>query len=86
MPTISQFYGIIIRMYYNDHAPPHFHAEYAEWELIVGISDVSVIAGKAPNRVRAMVLEWAAQHQSELLANWERGRAQTPLIPVDPLV
>ena len=52
MPVISQFYGILIRMFYNDHVPPHFHAIYGEYELIVGISSITILEGKAPNRVR----------------------------------
>jgi hypothetical protein len=70
MPTISQFYGIAIRMFYNDHAPPHFHAVYGEYELIVGVSPIAILIGSAPGRVRSMVLEWAALHQQELQDNW----------------
>lgn len=69
MPVISSFYGILIRMFYNDHAPPHFHAVYGEFELAVGISPIVILEGSAPNRVRSMVLEWAALHQQELLAD-----------------
>lgn len=68
MPVISQFYGILIRMFYNDHAPPHFHAVYGEYELLVSISPI-IMQGHAPSRVRSMVLEWAALHQQELLDN-----------------
>jgi hypothetical protein len=85
MPVISRFYGIIIRMFYNDHAPPHFHAVYGEHELLVGIDPVTVIRGAAPGRVKSMVLEWAALHQTELLDNWQRGRRTDPLSPIDPL-
>ncbi|MGL4497693.1 MAG: DUF4160 domain-containing protein, partial [Chroococcales cyanobacterium] len=45
MPSISQFYGILIRMFYNDHAPPHFHAVYGEYELIVGIAPITILQG-----------------------------------------
>ncbi len=74
MPVISQFYGILIRMFYNDHVPPHFHAVYGEYELIVGISPITILQGKAPNRVRSLVLEWTALHQQELSENWNRCR------------
>ncbi len=85
MPVISQFYGITIRMFYNDHAPPHFHALYAEYELIVGIEPIRILEGQTPNRVRSMVLEWTALHQQELLDDWNRcRRGETPL-PVEPL-
>ena len=85
MPVISQFYGIMIRMFYNDHAPPHFHAAYGEYELIVGISPITIMQGKAPNRVRSMVLEWAALHQQELLDNWNRCRQSQVLLSIEPL-
>lgn len=85
MPTISQFYGIAIRMFYNDHAPPHFHAVYGEYELIVGISPIAILAGSAPGRVRSMVLEWAALRQQELQDNWSRCRNADAPEPVPPL-
>ena len=74
MPEISRFYGIVIRMFYNDHVPPHFHAIYGEHELIVGISPIAILAGDAPARVRSMVLEWAALNQPSLIDDWERCR------------
>jgi hypothetical protein len=70
MPEISRFYGIVIKMYYNDHAPPHFHAEYGNADMLVGIDTLSIIAGKLPARAAGMVLEWASSHQSELQAAW----------------
>jgi hypothetical protein len=85
MPTISQFYGIIIRMFFNDHAPPHFHASYGEYELIVGIQPITILRGHAPQRVRSMVLEWAALHQQELLADWQRCRNAEAPLPIAPL-
>ena len=48
MPLIAEFYGILIRMFYNDHAPPHFHAVYGEHELVVGISPIRILDGQAP--------------------------------------
>lgn len=86
MPTISVFYGILIRMFYNDHAPPHFHAIYNEYELVVGISPILLMAGAAPNRVRSLVVEWAAIHQAELLADWERCRQGQSPAPIEGLV
>ena len=70
MPTISFFYGIMIKMFFDDHAPPHFHAEYGENELIVGITPIKVLHGDAHQRMKSMVLEWAALHQEELFENW----------------
>lgn len=86
MPTISRFYGIDIRMFYNDHAPPHFHALYGEFELIVDIQPILIREGSAPGRVRSMVLEWAALHQQELMEDWKRCRdalAPNPIAPLD---
>lgn len=86
MPEISRFYGIIIRMYYDDHAPPHFHAIYAEHEIVVGISPIEIREGDAPNRVKSMVMEWAAMHQQELLDDWaccRDGRVPHPITPLD---
>lgn len=86
MPIISQFYGITIRMFYGDHPPPHFHAIYGEFELIVGISPVKIMKGKGPMRVRSLILEWAAMHQEELLENWENcqnGKEPEPIIPLE---
>jgi len=85
MPTVSQFYGISIRMFYNDHVPPHFHAVYAEHELIVGINPIAILEGSAPSRVRSMALEWAALHQQELQDDWDRCRRAEAPIPIAPL-
>lgn len=71
MPTISRFYGIIIRMFFDEHAPPHFHAEYAEFHAQIVIETLQVRVGGLPRRALALVLEWAASHQAELLENWK---------------
>ena len=85
MPTISRFYGIIIRMFYRDHAPPHFHAVYGGDELQIGISPIKILEGESPGRVRSMALEWAALHQEELLIDWERCQQGLEPFPIDPL-
>jgi hypothetical protein len=74
MPTISIFYGIVVQMYWRDHAPPHFHAYYQGFEGLFDISTGEVIAGQLPPKPRKIVKEWAALNQSELLENWERGK------------
>ena len=71
MPTISAFYGILIQMFWSDHAPPHFHALYAEFEILVDIRTLEVIRGKLPRRAQVLVLEWAAQHRDELMEDWK---------------
>ena len=67
MPTISQFFGIVIQMFWREHAPPHFHALYAEHEALIDIRTLDVIGGKLPRRAMALVLEWAALHRVELM-------------------
>ena len=66
MPEISRFYGIVIRMFFDDHEPPHFHAGYAEDEALVTIETQAVIAGRLPPRALGLVAEWTALHQEEL--------------------
>lgn len=84
MPTISRFYGIVVFMNYNDHAPPHFHARYQDQEVSVEI-DSGMVQGKMSRRALQMLFEWADQHRNELLRNWERAVARDPLEPIDPL-
>lgn len=67
MPEISRFFGIVIRMYFDDHNPPHFHAAYAGNEAQVGIEPIAILDGALPNRAASMVFEWAALHQLELI-------------------
>ena len=85
MPEISRFYGIIIKMYFGDHNPPHFHVQYGSQEAVVGIHTLGVLRGKLPPRIMGMVVEWATMHQEELLADWERAVALKPLEKIDPL-
>ena len=78
IPEISGFYGIIIRMYFKDYVPPHFHAEYKDYKAEYDIRTFEIIAGNLPSRANAMVLEWASIHREKLNMNWKR--AQTPEI------
>ena len=71
MPTISIFYGVLIQMFWQDHAPPHFHALYAEFEVLIDIRTLEVLEGALPRRALALVLEWAQAHRAELLEDWE---------------
>lgn len=86
MPQISRFLGIKIYFYYNDHPPPHFQAIYGEYQADFDINTLGIISGKLPNRVRALVVEWAASHQDELQENWQRARDGLPLHKIAPLV
>ncbi len=70
MPVISSFYGILIKMYFGDHAPPHFHAEYAEFSAQLSIKDFAIIEGCLPPKALALVVEWASIHNEELMKNW----------------
>ena len=72
-------------MYYNDHAPPHFHVRYAGRQAVIGINDLAILEGSLPRRAMALALEWAALHRDELARDWELARAQAPLLPIAPL-
>ena len=63
MPELSRFYGIVVRMFFNDHAPPHFHAYYGSDEALFAIETLSLIAGRLPARATGLAVEWASQHQ-----------------------
>ncbi|HOK03140.1 MAG TPA: DUF4160 domain-containing protein [Spirochaetota bacterium] len=86
MPEISRFYGIIVRMFTDDHAPPHFHAFYNEFEILMDIEDFRILAGNFPPKALALTIEWAAIHQSELLKNWELACNKKPTFKIDPLI
>lgn len=85
MPEISRFYGIVIRMFYNDHFPPHFHAEYGGYEALIDMNTLAVVAGKLPPRALGLVMEWASYHQNELKSNWEKARNLELLDKIVPL-
>jgi len=85
MPELSRFYGIIIKMFVNDHPPAHFHAEYQEYEALFDIRTLEVIKGNLPNRARLLVVEWALEHRQELITNWKNARKPAPLNKIKPL-
>ena len=86
MPQISYFLGVIIRMFYREHNPPHFHAYYGDYEALIDIQKNELLSGNLPPRVLGLVVEWTALHQQELMANWERSKKQEPLQAIEPLV
>lgn len=86
MPEISRFLGIVIYIYYNDHNPPHFHAEYGKYSAIFSIEDLQLIDGKLPVRVISLVLEWAFIHREELLVDWNLAKKKAPLNKIKGLV
>ena len=85
MPEISRFYGIIIRMYFQDHNPPHFHAEYQGMKAEYDIRTLDILAGRLPKRANALVLEWASQHKDELTNNWQKAVVPSTLDRIEPL-
>ncbi len=85
MPTISAFYGILIQMFWADHAPPHFHALYAEYEALIDIRTLEVMRGKLPRRALTLVLEWASIHRDELMEDWKLCESLQQPKKIDPL-
>lgn len=72
MPTISMFYGIIIRMYFapEEHNPPHFHIYFNEYKALMDLRCLEFIEGDLPSKQKRLVLAWAELHHDELMANW----------------
>ncbi len=87
MPTLSMFFGIIIRMYYapKEHNPPHIHAVYNDNEAVFRISDGSLTTGDIPAKQVRLVQAWIEIHQEELLANWELCQNGEVPFKIDPL-
>lgn len=85
MPRISEFYGIVIALYFADHAPPHFHAIYAEHEATVDIETASLVAGSLPARAEKLVKEWSGLHRDELRTAWEQAQRGESLGRIAPL-
>jgi uncharacterized protein DUF4160 len=86
VPEISRFLGIVIAMYYKEHAPPHFHAKYGDQRAAFSIQDLRLTEGNLPNRVVSLVLEWAFLHREELMENWGRAERREDLQRIEPLV
>ncbi len=86
MPEISRFYGIIIRMFFHDHVPPHFHAEYGEYQAQLSIPDGEIIEGFLPRRALRLVQAWTELHSEELLLNYNESQKQGGVISrIEPL-
>jgi len=86
MPELSNFLGIVIMMYFNDHNPPHFHAKYNEYRAAISILDLSVLEGKLPSRILGLVMEWADLHKEELINNWNLIKATGDFNKIQPLI
>lgn len=85
MPTISIFYGMIIRMYHRDHEPANFHVFYQGNEAKIDIENLEVIAGQLPRRALGLVLDWAELHQGELWDNWTLTQQRKRVNNISPL-
>ena len=85
MPRLSEFYGIVIYMYWNDHEPAPFHAIYSGDESLVRIDDGTILAGSLPRTAARLVQEWRLLHRDELVEDWQRARAFESLSPIEGL-
>lgn len=79
MPILSMFFGIVIRMWHDDHPPPHIHVEYQGFEALVEINTGLVKEGRLPRKVAAIVKDWCLEHQQELMDNWTKAQNFEPL-------
>lgn len=85
MPEICRFYGIIIAMFFDDHNPPHFHARYSGDKVAIEIESLRILEGQLPARALGLVIEWASQHQSELMENWNLAENNQAPKKISPL-
>jgi hypothetical protein len=85
VPIISSFFGIIVRMFFDDHAPPHFHAEHQGQEALVAFDGRIIEGDISSSRARRLIKEWAMLHRSELELNWQRAKKFRPLVYIAPL-
>jgi hypothetical protein len=85
MPELCRFFGIIITMFYDDHAPPHFHVRYGEHKAIMAIDSLMLLEGHLPPRALGLVAEWGALHQDELRHDWTLAEQRAPLKKIKPL-
>ncbi len=85
MPVIALFLGIKITMYWQEHNPAHFHAQYAEHSAVVDILEGTVMSGYLPRRQLKLVLAWAELHRDELMDNWELAKEGKPLRSIEGL-
>lgn len=84
MPEICRFYGIVIKMFFNDHNPPHFHVEYSGYKAVISIEE-GIVNGEMPKRALKLIFEWLEIHEDELLENWKLARQKKQLHKIKPL-
>ena len=88
MPTISMFFGIIVRMMFMDtqqHNLPHLHVEYQGSRAVISIPDAELLQGVLPPKKLRLVQAWIAIHEDELMADWALAVNGEPVFPIDPL-
>jgi hypothetical protein len=85
MPEISRFFGMVIMMYYDDHAPPHFHVHYGEHKAIIAIEETVILDGYLPVRAFRLIAEWTSLHRGELVDDWVLAARHAPLKKIQPL-
>lgn len=85
MPVLSTFFGVVVRMFHADHAPPHFHVRYAEFSAVVEIESGSILGGRLPGRCAALVEEWRSIHVADLRAAWEAAQNSRAPQRIEPL-
>lgn len=85
MPYVSMFFGIIIRMFHNEHNPPHFHAEYQGQRGVFDLSGNMIRGAIRSRTAKRLIKKWANLHQEELLENWRKARKDTQIDKIAPL-
>ena len=85
LPTIIRFFGIEIRMVFEEHGPPHFHVYLGQSSAAVAIEDLSILSGRPSGRAHGMVVEAVLMHRAEPRENRERARRHEPLSWIEPL-
>lgn len=85
MPIISTFFGIVVRVFHNDHNPPHFHAEYGGKKIVMEIKTGRVLSGKVPQRALKLIQEWRRLNVAAIERAWEQARHHQEPKKVTPL-
>lgn len=84
MPILSRFFGIVIFMFWREHNPPHFHAKYADEEVVIEIAN-GTVNGSMSKRALTLVQEWREMHKEELMRDWKLAEQKKALFPIKPL-
>jgi hypothetical protein len=85
MPIISIFFGIVVRLNFFDHAPPHLHALYGDAEALFDIRTGKVVAGRLPRRETRYVVEWLVKNRVDLMRNWDLAASGQPTFRIEGL-